>query len=557
MNRVLRNNKGIALFIALMLTLMLSIIGLGIIKSSNDEVSIAGNELNEMKCFYVAEAGLDKVTSLIQSQYDTNELPPTIAPAETTSIDGIALAYSTVPQASAQKTLTKGSLAGLKAFVRPYKIQSTAYDSSHNTSVVLEEWFEVASVPIFQFAVFYDNDLEIAPGAHMDVTGRVHSNGDLYVQSEAGTGIDFDSYITAYGSIYHGRKPGSGLSTATGDVNIKNIDGTYMSMRQGSGWLDAADSYWYDTAAARWGGRVQDNSFGQERLTLPLENPDDPHTLIDRYDDGSGTYNNSSMELDATLKIIDGVALYNVSGTTWIDVTSTLTTSGALLETTFYDKREEQNATVYDIDVAKLSTSGYFPSNGIVYTADDRTGFRATRLYNATDIGAPFTLASENPVYTKGNINTTDKQPMAIMCDAITVLSGNWSDAPAKAASADKTQRPATSTTINFSYITGNKNTGSSVYNGGLENLPRFLENWSTRTLTYRGSIVNMWLSEKTSGIWSGAYYNPPSRDWEFDTDLNDISNLPPGTPAVRAFIRWGWKQTNVGYTVATMNPET
>ncbi len=555
MYKVLRNNKGIALFIALMLTLMLSIIGLGIIKSSNDEVSIAGNELNEMKSFYVAEAGLDKVTSLIQSQYDTNELPPTIAPAETTSIDGIALAYSTVPQASTQRTLTKGSLAGLKAFVRPYKIQSTAYDSAHNTSVVLEEWFEVASVPIFQFAVFYDNDLEIAPGAHMDVIGRVHSNGDMYLQSEASAGLDFNSYITAYGNVYHGRKPGSGQSTATGNVDIKDINGTYQSMRQGSGWLDAADGYWYDSAAARWGGRVQDHSFGQERLTLPLDDPSDPHTLIDRYDLGGGVHNPSSMEQDARFKIVDGVALYNVSCTTWTNVTATLTTSGALKETTFWDKREEKNVTVYDINASIFKTSGYFPPNGIIYTADNRAGFRGTRLYNATDVGFPMTLASENPVYTKGNINTVNKKPMAIICDAITVLSGNWSDDPAKAANADKTKRPATSTTINFSYITGNKNTGGSNYNGGLENLPRFLENWSAQTLTYRGSIVNMWLSEETSGLWSGTYYTPPQRDWQFDTDLNDINNLPPGTPTVRAFIRWGWKQTNIGYTVATMNP--
>jgi Tfp pilus assembly protein PilX len=554
MHTVIRNNKGIALFIALMLTLMLSIIGLGIIKSSNDEVSIAGNELNEMKSFYVAEAGLDKVTSLIQSQYDTNELPPTIAPAETTSIDGIALAYSTDPQASAQRTLTKGTLAGLQAFVRPYKISSTAYDSAHNTSVVLEEWFEVASVPIFQFAVFYDNDLEIAPGANMTVSGRVHSNGNLYLQADAGVSLSFDSYITAYGDILHGRKPGSGMTTANGDVLVKNLAGAYQTMKQGTGWLDAADSYWYDSAAARWGGRVQDEAFGQERLTLPLENPNDPHTLIDRYNLGGGTYNNSSMELDAGLKIVDGVALYN-SGGTWVNVTSALTTCGALKTTTFYDIRETQNVTVYDIDVSKLSTSGYFPSNGILYTADNGSGLRGTRLYNATSVGAPFTLASENPVYTKGNINTTSKQPMAIICDALTILSGNWSDATTYTMNSDKTKRVPTNTTCNFSYITGNKNSAGGVYSGGLENLPRFLEHWTGKTLTYRGSMINMWLSEKTTGIWSGTYYSPPTRDWQFDTDLNNIANLPPGTPTVRAFIRWGWKQTNIGYTVSTMTP--
>jgi len=96
------------------------------------------------------------------------------------------------------------------------------------------------------------------------------------------------------------------------------------------------------------------------------------------------------------------------------------------------------------------------------------------------------TLASENPVYTKGSINSTTKQPMAIICDALTMLSGNWSDDPAKAANADKTVRAATATTINFSYITGSMATGGGNYNGGLENLPRFLEDWTGKTLTYR-----------------------------------------------------------------------
>jgi len=188
-----------------------------------------------MRSFYVAEAGLDKVTSLIQSQYDINELPPTIAPAETTSIDGIALAYSTEPQAVAVKALAKGTLAGLKAFVRPYKIQSTAYDSSHNTSVVLEEWFEVASVPIFQFAIFYDKDLEIAPWPAMTVSGRVHSNGDMYLQSD--NDLNLKSTVTAYGDIIHGRKSGSGMATGTGDVDIMNPTVRIKAcVRAAAGW---------------------------------------------------------------------------------------------------------------------------------------------------------------------------------------------------------------------------------------------------------------------------------------------------------------------------------
>jgi len=50
----INNQKGLALIIALMLTLMLAIIGLGIVQSTSDEVNIAGNELD-----YPATIGTD------------------------------------------------------------------------------------------------------------------------------------------------------------------------------------------------------------------------------------------------------------------------------------------------------------------------------------------------------------------------------------------------------------------------------------------------------------------------------------------------------------------
>lgn len=548
----LRSEHGVALLIALVLILMMSIIGIGLVKSTNDEVSIAGNEITETKTFYAAEAGLDRAAAEIQAAYRTTDLPPEDLPSGEMNINEATVDYITIVQDTVQKTLSKGSLAGLNALVTPYVLRSSAYDNTGRSSVNLEEVFEVALVPIFQFSVFYETDLEIAPGPTMTLYGRIHSNRDVYLES--GNRINIDSYFTAYGDIHHGRKPGSGLTTENGEVDIMGIDGTYRSMRETSGWLDADDSYWFDSAACRWGGRVQDASFGQEKLNLPIDNPDDPHTIIDRASAGGG--NDDSYENKADFKIMDGVAMYKNAGGSWVDVTSALTSDGSLKTTTFYDIRETKNVTVYDINMSVFKSSPYFPSNGIMYTADNRSGLRGTRIYNATDIGYPLTIATENPLYTKGSVNTTTKKPMAIITDALTILSGNWSDASSKTTSSDKTVRPATNTSVNFSYITGNSETGGGIYSGGLENLPHFLEDWSpstgSKTLTFRGSIINLWLSEKVSGIW-GSYYDPPTRNWAFDTDLSDPNKLPPGTPMVRTFIRMGWRQANVGYAATEL----
>lgn len=541
----MKNQKGMALLIALMLMLMLSIIGLGIVISSSDEITIAGNEYNEMRSFYTAESGLDIASAAIQAYYEVYDTPPITYPADTQIIDGITLGFSTFPETAVQHTLVKGAFSGLKSFSQPYSIRSTAYDSSHNTAVTLHQTFEVALIPVFQFAVFYQNDLEIAPGPSIKIEGRVHSNSDIYVQAD--NQLQFASYFTAHGDIHHGSKSGSGLSVSNGDIDIMAPDGNYYSMRDGADWLESSDGHWYDSASARWRGRVQDAAFDQENLGLPLQHSSDSaHKIIERAAGG----NTDSYENKAAFKIIDGQALVQVGGV-WTDVTAPLLTSGALVQATFHDKRENQDVTVYDVDMSLLAASGYLPSNGIVYISDQRTGLRGTRLTNAADIGRPLTITSENPVYTKGDVNTVNKKPMSIITDALTILSDNWNDHPASAGAVDKKLRKAINTTVNFCFITGNHETGVSGagYNGGLENLPRFLEDWSGKILTFRGSMVNLWLSQMATGIWSDSYYSPPDRNWAFDPDLNDLGNMPPGTPMVRAFIRWGWKQINVGYS--------
>jgi hypothetical protein len=103
----------------------------------------------------------------------------------------------------------------------------------------------------------------------------------------------------------------------------------------------------------------------------------------------------------------------------------------------------------------------------------------------------------------------------------------------------------ATTTQVNACYITGNNETGANgqAYNGGLENLPRFLEKWDGTTFTWRGSAVDLWYSRQATGSWSyGDYYTAPNRDWAFDNDLLDINKLPPGTPLVNIVERTQWR---------------
>lgn len=537
----LRNEDGMAVLVALIMIGMMTLIGLAALSTSDDEVAISGNQMQETRAFYAAEAGLEKAAATLQVEFETTGVPPTTLPSGSDSVNNCSIAYTTADDGAAEvKTLTTGTLAGLHALVKSFTITSTGESSIDAAKVVMSQQFETALIPLFQFAVFYGTDLEIAPGAVMSLIGRVHSNGNMWLQSAAG--LRMDSYVTASGDILHGRKgPGS---VDGGDVLMKNAAGAYVSMKEGSGWLDANDSHWYDSSVARWNGRVQDSAHGMGELNVPLTNTNDPHKLIE-----PATSNPDSYENKATFKIVNGVA-YSKSGSTWTDVTSTLTTAGVIKYTAdqFTDRREAKKVDCTELDIDKLYTSGYAPSNGVIYFSDNISSsseFPGLRITNAASLDAGLTIASENPVYMKGNFNSIDKKPAAILTDALTILSSAWNDS--RSADAGYSTRIANVDTVNVSYGTGNVETTSSAYSGGFENLPRFLEDWNGKNFVWSGSAVCLWNSRQATAGWANStYYRPPNRVWSYDTNLDDPSKLPPETPVVRVFQRSGWKQDYV-----------
>ena len=143
--------------------------------------------------------------------------------------------------------------------------------------------------------------------------------------------------------------------------------------------------------------------------------------------------------------------------------------------------------------------------------------------------------------------------PAAIMCDAFTILSNDWS--PGGADNRSHSQEASTGnrgantfTEVSAAILTGLKPTipeGSvseptgGAQSGGAHNFPRFLEDWNT-TLTIRTSMVALFESEVHVAPMPdnhGHYYGPPTRDWGFNQNF-DEGIYPPGTPNVRTFRR-------------------
>ena len=533
------SESGIVLVVCMIILLMLSLIGIASITTSNSEMQVAGNEMNSTGAFYAAEAGLEKATSEIITSYENTGAPPNPLPTALETMNNYRYYYYVSDLGpAAGRTLTYGSYNGLYASVKSFEIISQGVDNNLEAGVEIEMDVEDALIPVYQFAVFYENLLEIGPGPDMTVSGRVHSNSDAYV--EAGSNLFMDQLSSA-GNIYYGTAPGSGDSPGAGNILIKDGDGNYQNMRNGDGtYLDATDPDWVNSSISRWGNTVEDHNHGITDLYMPIAGAGNPVDMIDRAESNPDSYENL-----AGLKFVDGQALYRQIDGTWLDVTGLLIADGTVSSNTFYDEREGQNVISLDLDMSLLAASGYYPSNGIIYSSQAEVvgNITAIRLTNGSQLPSGMTVATNNPLYTLGNFNSVNKQPASLMADAITILSNDWDDANSGLGIG---ARSATGTTVNAAYITGNTETGSPGhdYNGGLENLPRFLENWDGVTFTWRGSAVSLWYSRQATSAWSIAYYSPPIRDWGFDTDFLDAANLPPGTPMVNVIMKTGWNQT-------------
>ena len=172
-----------------------------------------------------------------------------------------------------------------------------------------------------------------------------------------------------------------------------------------------------------------------------------------------------------------------------------------------------------------------------------------------------FTIATNAAAYVCGTYNSPGVQagdnvtnigtpkagesPAALAADAINLLSKTWWNSgtgkPDGDAGSNNTTRPAASDTeIVTAIVTGNVATtsGGASYSGGVENFPRFLEDWSGgKRLRYRGSMVALFNSTVATGAWSSARYSPPTREWGF-SQMFQQGRQPPGTPMLRTFRR-------------------
>jgi len=237
----------------------------------------------------------------------------------------------------------------------------------------------------------------------------------------------------------------------------------------------------------------------------------------------------------------------------------------------FYDARQMTNMAPVDLYIDKLLL--YFPDlyqsytatqgqSAVYITSDPPTNalgkvvsMPCIRLRNGANLLTALTVASDLPIYIEGNFNSTNnygisQQPACVAGDAVTMLSTAWQDAKS---TTDSSVRDAANTTYKLVIMSGNTTTTPGVstsYSGGLENELRFLEDWTSSTVTFRGSVINLWNSQMATGTWGGSnaksefvYGVPQTRDWGYDP-IYKVSN-PPAIPMVYGMEEIFWQHAN------------
>lgn len=529
--------RGFVMLVALVLLSGLILVASTAAIRSSRQTEVATTELDNARSFYAAEGavewGSDQLRSLLSNTLDPTQgqldgiTVPSIPGFQTTSF------HVTKVGALTSEVLSSGDYIGLNGYVQRYAVDANVKSKRKTTHISRE--IQHQYIPLFQFGVFYEKDLEIFPGAPMTFAGPIHTNGDLYMGADAS--LNCAASVTAVGHYWHYRKDNA-HPDPTGAVNVKDQFGNWQNVWRGSYWLDERRIAWAADALALWGGNFRDVAHHISTLRLPLPAASDQHTVIERGNGGDdATAKAAKYWYKATVRYVDG-ALRDTLG-------HVLNQPGVYTYTAneFFDARQNKWMDVVDIDVGAMIAGHYTPPNNIVYVSNNGGDAPCVRMKNASTLPVGgLTVATDLPLYVWGHYNSVAKKGSSLLCDAITVLSPAWLDSRSSQALGN---RIPTNVTINACVMAGHVNTpNGGTYSGGLENIFRFLETWSGVTVTFRGSIIDLWFSRLATSPWGqGNVYDPPNRNWAYDTDLLSPANWPPGAPKVHTVQRGSWRQ--------------
>jgi hypothetical protein len=308
------SERGAALITSILILGMLSAVALTVLAVVQKESQIAGSDLKRTQTFYAAAASIEKMTSDFNKLFLTtsrptpaqfyriqNSPPPELVAEGFTilspiGVDGNALDEMRKTQglgndAYPRVTVPGGPFNGLSASVTPYLLGSIA-TANDGTQVSLIRQMNNYLIPIFQFGMFSNKDIELHPGPAFAFNGRVHANGNLYVNGN----VTFSAKVTTANELIHDVIRNGTTRTGTVSMKVDNVTVplTMGSMFGGPNIVGSSDgqrgffpgspngsinSAWDSISVGpattgvpnQFGGQLQTRTTGVQPLLLPLQ----------------------------------------------------------------------------------------------------------------------------------------------------------------------------------------------------------------------------------------------------------------------------------------------
>jgi Tfp pilus assembly protein PilX len=689
---------GYTLVVTLAMLLILAVLLITYAVTSKVENATSLSSAKSNTGFYVAEAGLNLRAKQIRNKFEGYNRPAGGSPSHwnscldadstndgsgdfacQTETDAFGTAHTkdfSARQIGAQSATTfvtedvanpvpvvipqTETFGGLSAQEYRYNVVSVARDNQSKPTAIVKMQMKSRLIPLFQFAAFYEQDLDITLPPTMTLNGPVHSNNDLYLNAAVDHTLSITGQVTAAGSLYRGLKYSA--DKCSGTVSIYDSSNPRDMSCEGSGarqpflaadltdWNDqirigltplrvpSPDSFdatpgklYWDNADLRIALNISTGSieiFGQDKnpvtsglnstcaatqttVSSPAAAGDKLITVADATHFAVGDIVTLGSYREAyviesisgsSLTVNRGIKGAIASGTTLLKPVVSFS------DKTFKNYREKRGAKdrvdhtpiqMLNVDMRGLMGCAETLMGGKLLDDDSDGGLvwfltvigdksntindYGVRLYNGRDLNTAIngrtikglSVISDQAVYVRGDYNcgpstcnngTMDddaRKPAAVMADTVNVLSNawplddSWSDLEIRStyAHVEGKGRPAGETTVNAAFLSGTSITGGvsrggqdkgdASAGGGLNNYPRFHEDWSNRSpdsssvrFTYQGSMVSLGEAHRSNGAFCGSgstadcnIYNPPIRNWRYDPLFNNAANLPPLTP--------------------------
>ena len=293
----MRKQSGIALITTLLLLLLMSAMVVGFMLLVTEGQRLSGMNNEQSRAFYGAESGMEKLTADLGTLFGTTYAPtgpqvnaiasnPPVLPSSTGVSYVDVLGASTYridfpkdnngnPKASFNQ-ITSGSspYQGMTALETTYTLTVAARTTTGGEAKLVRTT-QTVGIPLFQFGIFSETDLSFFPGPNFNFGGRVHTNGNLFLNSggPAGAGptdtgktqLWLSNPVTAVKDIFRdclsNGHPESAGGNHPGSVEITKGGGTFQALGFGQGSLNSCfgsgkNSMW-PTISASFNGNLR------------------------------------------------------------------------------------------------------------------------------------------------------------------------------------------------------------------------------------------------------------------------------------------------------------